>query len=89
MVAQENKMGHRKIIENVLKLMRMQRTSFIFSGFCAILSILCSVITPIFLGDAINVILEGSTRIMNHTGTMDYPKLFYILSNIARIPRLL
>jgi ATP-binding cassette subfamily B protein len=73
---QENKMGLGKIIKTVWKLMRIHRTKFIFSGFCAILSILCSVITPIILGDAINILLEGSVRIMNHTGTIDFPKLF-------------
>lgn len=82
---QENKMGLEKIIKTVWKLMRIHRTKFIFSGFCAILSILCSVITPIFLGDAINVILEGSIRIMNHTGTIDFPKFFYILLIIGTL----
>ena len=76
---QEDKMELGKIIKTVWKLMRMHRTAFILSGFCAILSILCSVITPIILGDAINILLEGSVRIMNHTGTIDFPKLFYIL----------
>ena len=85
MVQQENKMGLGKIIKIVLKLMRIHRTAFIFSGFCAILSILCSVITPIILGDAINIILEGSIRIMNNTGTIDFPKLFYILFIIGTL----
>lgn len=76
---QEDKMELGKIIKTVWKLMRMHRTAFILSGFCAILSILCSAITPIILGDAINILLEGSVRIMNHTGTIDFPKLFYIL----------
>ena len=76
---QENKTGLRKIIKTVLKLMSMHRITFIFSGFCAILSILCSTITPIVLGDAINIILEGSLRIAEHNGTIDFPKLFYIL----------
>ena len=65
--------------------MRIHRTKFIFSGFCAILSILCNVITPIILGDAINIILEGSIRIMNHTGTIDFPNLFYILAIIGTL----
>ena len=82
---QENKMGLGKIIKTVWKLMRIHRTKFIFSGFCAILSILCSVITPIILGDAINILLDGSLRIMNHTGTIDFPKLFYILLIIGTL----
>ncbi|WP_296863293.1 ABC transporter ATP-binding protein [uncultured Methanobrevibacter sp.] len=82
---QENKMGFGKIIKTVWKLMRIHRTKFIFSGFCAILSILCNVITPIILGDAINIILEGSIRIMNHTGTIDFPNLFYILAIIGTL----
>ena len=82
---QENKMGLGKIIKTVWKLMRIHRTKFIFSGFCAILSILCSVITPIILGDAINILLDGSLRIMNHTGTIDFPKLFYILFIIGTL----
>ena len=85
MSSQENKLGIGKIIKIVFRLMRMHTAAFIFTGICAILSIICAVIAPILLGDAINIVIEGSARIINHSGTIDFPKLYYTLFIIGTL----
>ena len=85
MSSQENKLGLRKIIKTVFRLMRMHTWTFVFTGICAIVSIICAVITPILLGDAINIIIEGSTRLINHTGTIDFTELYYTLFIIGTL----
>lgn len=79
------KIGLLKIFKIIMRLMTMHRTTFIFSGICAVLSVLCAVITPILLGDAINMVIEGSLKIINHTGTIEFNKLYYSLFIIGTL----
>lgn len=79
------KMGIKKIIKNVLRLMNEYKFTFTFAGVCAIITVICTVITPIFLGDAIDILTEGALNIANHTGTLDFERLCYILFIIGTL----
>ncbi|WP_231483663.1 ABC transporter ATP-binding protein [Methanobrevibacter sp. YE315] len=78
-------MGIKKIIKNVLQLMNEYKLTFTFAGVCAIITVICTVITPIFLGDAIDILTEGALNIVNHTGTLDFARLCYILLIIGTL----
>ncbi|MBO7718735.1 MAG: ABC transporter ATP-binding protein [Methanosphaera sp.] len=79
MSSNEDKMGLTQIIKSVLSIMRGYWLKFVITAMFAIMSVLFTVYSPILLGDAINVILDGSNRILNHTGSMDFSALAYIL----------
>ena len=85
MASNEEKMGIKKIIKNVLRLMNEYKLTFTFAGVCAIITVICTVITPIFLGDAIDILTEGAIKIVNHTGTLDFNRLYYILFIIGTL----
>ena len=83
MSSEKNKLGFRTIFKVILRLMGMHKGLFIISGICAVLSILAAVIAPIILGDAINIVIEGSAKILNHSGTIDFPKLYFYLTIVG------
>lgn len=74
-----NEMGLSEIIKSVLSIMKGYQLKFFITAIFSILSVLFTVYSPILLGDAINVILDGSNKIINHTGTIDFSALTYIL----------
>ncbi len=76
---------------NIVRLTGNHKGKFIFTMICAFLSVFFTVISPILLGDSINILTQGINNIMHHTGNIDYDKLFnslilttgsYILANI-------
>lgn len=73
------KMGIKRIIKNIFRLMKNYKLKFVFTGILAIIASLFTIISPLLLGDAINVLIEGANNIINHTGTVDFDKLCYIL----------
>ena len=73
------KMGLKRIMKNIFRLMNEYKFQFIFIGILAIISILFNIISPLLLGDAINILIEGANNIINHTGTFDFDRLCYIL----------
>lgn len=79
MDSNNEKMGLGRIIKNVLRLMNERKLKFILTGICAVISVLFTIISPLLLGDAINILIEGARNIINHTGTIDYERLFYLL----------
>lgn len=85
MASNEEKIGIRKIVKNVLRLMNEYKLTFTFAGVCAMITVICAVITPIFLGDAIDILTEGAINIVNHTGTLDFYRLGYILFIIGTL----
>ena len=85
MDSNEEKMGLKRIIKNVFRLMKGYKLKFIFTGICAIISVLFTIISPLLLGDAINILIEGANNIINHSGTLDFEGLFYILSITATL----
>jgi len=61
------KMGLKRIMKNIFHLMNEYKLRFIFIGILAIISILFNIISPLLLGDAINILIEGANNIINHT----------------------
>lgn len=80
MDSNHKKVGIKKIIKNVFRIMNRHKGKFFFTGICTVISIIFTVISPILLGDAINIIIEGSANIINNTGTIDFNALLRILS---------
>lgn len=78
-MSSNKKMGIVQIIKSILFLIKGYKLKFIITGIFAILSVLFTIYSPILLGDAVNIILDGSNKILNHTGTMDFSALTYIL----------
>lgn len=83
MESNHKRMGLKKIIKNVFRLMNMHKGKFVFTGMCTIISVIFTIISPILLGDAINIIIEGSANIINNTGTIDFNALLRILTLAA------
>ncbi|MBR6023540.1 MAG: ABC transporter ATP-binding protein [Methanobrevibacter sp.] len=79
MDSNREKMGLKRIMKNIFRLMKEYKFQFIFTGILAIISILFNIISPLLLGDAINILIEGANNIINHTGTFDFDRLCYIL----------
>lgn len=84
-------MDIKKMFGNIVRLTGNHKGKFIFTMICAFLSVFFTVISPILLGDSINILTQGINNIMHHTGNIDYDKLFnflilttgsYILANI-------
>ncbi|MBQ2652768.1 MAG: ABC transporter ATP-binding protein [Methanobrevibacter sp.] len=85
MTSNREKMGLKRIVKNVLRLMKDHELKFILTGICAILSVLFTVISPLLLGDAINILIEGASNIINHTGTLDFVGLVKLLTIAATL----
>jgi ATP-binding cassette subfamily B protein len=68
-----------EIFKSIMSLTKGYQLKFIFNGILAVISVFFTVYSPILLGDAVNVILDGSNKILNHTGTIDFNALSYIL----------
>ena len=79
MDSNNEKMGLVRIIKNVLRLMKDHKLKFFLTGICAVISVLFTIISPLLLGDAINILIEGAGNIINHTGTIDFDRLCYLL----------
>ena len=85
MTSNGEKMGLRGIVKNILRLMKDHELKFLLTGICAILSVLFTVISPLLLGDAINILIEGAKNTINHTGTLDFEGLIKLLSIAATL----
>ena len=85
MTSNGERMGLKRIMKNVLRLMKDHKLKFFFTGICAIISVLFTVISPLLLGDALNILIEGSSNIINHTGTIDFNGLYTLLFIIGTL----
>ena len=85
MTSNGERMGLKRIMKNVLRLIKDHKLKFFFTGICAIISVLFTVISPLLLGDALNILIEGSSNIINHTGTIDFNGLYTLLFIIGTL----
>ena len=79
MSSEEKTLGIIGMNKTILRLIRMYKFKFFLISVCILISIAFTVICPILLGDAINIILDGSVKILNHTGTIDFLALYNLL----------
>lgn len=75
-----DKLNIKRSIKNIRSLLKDHKLLFVLTMTCALISVICSVIVPILIGDALNIIIEGYSLIVNHTGTIDYAALVYTLT---------
>ncbi len=69
----------KKAFRDLLSLLSSYKLKLVITVFCAILSTVFTVIGPILIGQATTCIFDGVNRYLNHTGTIDFNLLFYLL----------
>ena len=75
----EKAADNKKAIKNILSLLGGYKLRLTITVICAIISTVFSVIGPLLIGMATTTIYEGITKIMNHTGTLDFTSLMNYL----------
>ena len=80
METQETPINQKKEMKHILSLLLQHKFKLSIAVICAIISTLFTVISPLLIGDAITIIFNGSTNILNHTGGMDIDALIKILT---------
>lgn len=69
----------KKSIKQVLSLLKDYKLKLSMTFICAIISTLFTVISPLLIGRATTIIYDGITQIMNHTGSIDFESLYFLL----------
>lgn len=75
----EKPVDNKKAIKNILTLLKDYKLKLIITFICAVFSTLFNIIGPLLIGRATTTIYDGTTKIMNHTGTIDINSLVNIL----------
>lgn len=69
----------KKSIKQVLSLLKDYKLKLSMTFICAIISTLFTVISPLLIGRATTIIYDGITQMMNHTGSIDFESLYFLL----------
>lgn len=69
----------KKSIKQVVSLLKDYKLKLSMTFICAIISTLFTVISPLLIGRATTIIYDGITQIMNHTGSIDFESLYFLL----------
>ncbi|MEE1117795.1 ABC transporter ATP-binding protein [Methanosphaera sp.] len=69
----------KKSIKQVVSLLKEYKLKLSMTFICAIISTLFTVISPLLIGRATTIIYDGITQIMNHTGSIDFESLYFLL----------
>lgn len=80
--APEKVSDNRKAIKNILFLLKDYKLKLILTFVCALISTVFNIIAPFLVGMATTIIFDGLNAMHNHTGTMDFNSLFFLLSII-------
>lgn len=75
----EKPVDNKKAIKNILTLLKDHKAKLIITIVCAIISTAFTIITPLLIGKSTTIIYEGTTKIINHTGTIDLNSLINLL----------
>ena len=70
----------RKAIKNILSLLKDYRLKLAATFVCAVISTLFSIASPLLIGMATTTIFNGINAIMHNTGTMNFNRLFMLLT---------
>jgi len=70
----------RKAIKNILSLLKDYRLKLAATFVCAVISTLFSIVSPLLIGMATTTIFNGINAIMHNTGTMNFNRLFMLLT---------
>lgn len=69
----------KKSIKQVVSLLKEYKLKLSMTFICAVISTLFTVISPLLIGRATTIIYDGITQIMNHTGSIDFESLYFLL----------
>ena len=75
----EKPVDNKKAIKNILTLLKDHNAKLIITIVCAIISTAFTIIAPLLIGKSTTIIYEGTTKIINHTGTIDLNSLINLL----------
>lgn len=75
----EKPVDNKKAIKNILTLLKDHKAKLIITIVCAIISTAFTIISPLLIGKSTTIIYEGTTKIINHTGTIDLNSLINLL----------
>ena len=75
----EKPVDNKKAIKNILTLLKDHKAKLIITIVCAIISTAFTIIAPLLIGKSTTIIYEGTTKIINHTGTIDLNSLMNLL----------
>lgn len=75
----EKPVNNKKAIKNILTLLKDHKAKLIITIVCAIISTAFTIIAPLLIGKSTTIIYEGTTKIINHTGTIDLNSLMNLL----------
>lgn len=75
----EKPVNNKKAIKNILTLLKDHKAKLIITIVCAIISTAFTIIAPLLIGKSTTIIYEGTTKIINHTGTIDLNSLINLL----------
>lgn len=75
----ERNIDNRKVMKNILSLLKDYKLRLFFSIVFIFLSVLFVMYGPILIGDAITIVFDGANNIIHHRGTIDFDALFHIL----------
>ena len=70
-------------LRKLLSLFKGYEVKLILTVVCAILSTLFNIIGPMLIGRATTCIFDGINKFLNHTGTIDFNLLYYLLGLAA------
>ncbi|WP_297981299.1 ABC transporter ATP-binding protein [uncultured Methanobrevibacter sp.] len=79
----EKPVDNRKALKNIFSLLKDYKLKLVLTVICAVISTLFSVISPLLIGMATTTIFDGINLILNHTGTIDFDRLFFFLSMVV------
>ena len=76
---EEKPLNKKKEMKHILSLILNHKLKFTIAFICTVISTIFTVISPLLIGDAITLIYQGTSNIINHTGSMDFNGLINIL----------
>lgn len=79
----EKPVDNKKAIKNILSLLGNYKLKLVITFICTLLSTVFSIIAPLLIGMATTTIFDGINAMVNHTGSIDFNTLFFLLSVVV------
>lgn len=79
----EKPVNNKKAIKNILYLLKDYKLKLFVTFICALLSTVFSIIAPFLIGMATTIIFNGINAMANHTGSIDFNSLFFLLGVVV------
>lgn len=79
----EKPVDNKKAIKNILYLLKDYKLKLFVTFICALLSTVFSIIAPFLIGMATTIIFNGINAMANHTGSIDFNSLFFLLGVVV------